>query len=150
MPFPHNHSTAPTQHVFKNTGSVLSMKHCCSRATLSGFAIRLYDLFFFFNFLIFLGPHPRHTEVPRPEVESELWRLTYAIATATSDPSWVCNLHHSSWQCWIPDPLSEGRNRTCILMDTRRICLCRTTMGTPGCMFLSEGPNCSMPHFPYL
>ena len=32
--------------------------------------------------------------------------------------SHVCNLHHSSQQCWIPNPLSRARNRTCILLDT--------------------------------
>ena len=26
-------------------------------------------------------------------------------------------LHHSSRQCWILNPLSEGRDQTCILMD---------------------------------
>ena len=38
-------------------------------------------------------------------------------ATATLDPSHVCNLHHSSRQRWILNPLSEARDRTCILMD---------------------------------
>ena len=35
----------------------------------------------------------------------------------------VCpDLHHSSWQCWIPNPLSEARDRTQVLMDTSWIC----------------------------
>ena len=34
-------------------------------------------------------------------VELELQLLAYTTATATPDPSWVCNLHHSSRQCWI-------------------------------------------------
>ena len=29
-------------------------------------------------------------------------------STATSDLSRVCNLHHSSWQHWILNPLSES------------------------------------------
>ena len=29
-------------------------------------------LFLFFFFLVFLGPHPRHMEVPRPGIESVL------------------------------------------------------------------------------
>uniref|UniRef100_A0A8D0ZDY0 C2 DOCK-type domain-containing protein n=1 Tax=Sus scrofa TaxID=9823 RepID=A0A8D0ZDY0_PIG len=29
----------------------------------------------------------------------------------------ICNLHHSSRQHWILNPLSEARDRTCILMD---------------------------------
>ena len=31
-----------------------------------------FFLFFFFFFFVFLGPHPRHMEVPRLEVQSEL------------------------------------------------------------------------------
>ena len=34
----------------------------------------------------------------------------------------VCDLHHSSRQCQIPDPLSEARDRTRILMDTSQVC----------------------------
>ena len=36
----------------------------------------------------------------------------YTTATATRDPSHVCNLHHRSWQCWILNPLSEDRDWT--------------------------------------
>ena len=53
-------------------------------------------------------------------VKSELQLLAYATATATPDPSRVWDLHHSSRQCRISDPLSEARDRTCILMDTSR------------------------------
>ena len=42
-------------------------------------------------------------------------------ATATWDPSHVCDLHHGSWQHRILNPLSEARNRTCILMDTYQV-----------------------------
>ena len=42
----------------------------------------------------------------------------YATATATGDPSHVCELHHSSWQRWILNPLSEARDWTHSLMDT--------------------------------
>ena len=31
-------------------------------------------------------------------------------ATAMPDPSRVCELHHSSWQHWILNPLSEARD----------------------------------------
>ena len=43
----------------------------------------------------------------------------------------VCDLHHSSWQHWIPDLLSEPRDRTRILMDASRIRFCCTTTGAP-------------------
>ena len=40
-------------------------------------------------------------EIPRLGVQSEPQVLTYATATATPDPSRICNLHHRSQQ---PDP----------------------------------------------
>ena len=48
---------------------------------------------FFFSFL---GPN-RYMEVPRLGVESELWLLAYATATAIamSEMGHICNLHHS-------------------------------------------------------
>ena len=48
--------------------------------------------------------------------------LAYTIGTAAWDPSHICDLHHTSWQHWIPDPLSEARDRTRIFMDTSWIC----------------------------
>ena len=38
-------------------------------------------------------------------------------ATATQDPSRVCNLHHSSQQCQNLNSLREARDRTHVLMD---------------------------------
>ena len=38
-------------------------------------------------------------------------------AAAMQDPSHICNLHHSLWQCWILNPLTEAGDRTHILMD---------------------------------
>ena len=70
------------------------------------------------SFFIFLGPHLWHMEVPRLGFESELQLMAYATVTATWDPSHVCDLHHSSQQCQILNPLSEAKGRTCILVDT--------------------------------
>ena len=44
--------------------------------------------------------------------------VAYTTVTAMPDPSHICKLHHSSWQRWILNPLSEARDETCILMDT--------------------------------
>ena len=41
----------------------------------------------------------------------------YTTATAMPELSHICDLHHSSWQCQILNPLSEARDWTCILMD---------------------------------
>ena len=47
------------------------------------------------------------------------------------DPSHVCNIHHSSWQCQIFNPLIKGRDGTCILLDASQILFCWATTGTP-------------------
>jgi len=74
-----------------------------------------HPFFFFFPFG-FLGPHPQHMEVPRLGVELELQLLAYTTATATPDPSHVCDPHHSSQKYWNLNPLSEARARTRNLM----------------------------------
>ena len=63
-----------------------------------------------FIFLSFLGPHLQHPEVPRLGVEWELHLPAYTTATAVQDLSHVCDLHRSSWQRWILNPLSEARD----------------------------------------
>ena len=86
-------------------------------------------------------------EVLRLGVEWELQPLAYATDTAMSDLSCVCDLHHSSWQCWILTPLSEARNGTCILMDDSQIYFCCARTGTPhvgfslGVWFFSTYPR---------
>ena len=87
--------------------------------------------FIYFVFLPFLGLHPRHMEVPRLGVESKLLLPAYTRATATPDPSLICDLHHSSWQCQILNPLSDARNRTRNLIVPSRIHLHCTMTGTP-------------------
>ena len=83
-----------------------------------------------------LGLHPQHMEVPRLGVksESELQLLDYT--TATPDLSHICDLHHSSWQRQILNPLSEARDRTCNLMVPSQIRFCCIMMGTPMYVFL--------------
>ena len=58
-----------------------------------------------------------YMEFPRLGVESELQLPVYTTATAT-DPSHICDLAHSMWQCWILNPLNEARDQTCVLMET--------------------------------
>ena len=82
----------------------------------------------FFFFFFFSG---LHMEVPGLGVKLELEPLAYTTATATQNLSHICNLHHSSRQSWILNPLSEATDRICILMDTRRTLSCYATTGTP-------------------
>ena len=70
-------------------------------------------------------------EVPRLGAELELQLLAYVTATATWDPSHVCHLHWSSWQCQTLNPLSRARDWTHILMDTSQVHLHWATVGTP-------------------
>ena len=52
-----------------------------------------------------------------------------ATATATQDPSYICDLHHNSWQCWILNPLIKARDQICVLMDASLIRFCWATTG---------------------
>ena len=72
----------------------------CQPQCRDGHKSHLYYAFlFFFNFLMsFLGPHLQPMEIPRLGVQSELQLPAYSTATATPDPCFICNLHHSSWQ----------------------------------------------------
>ena len=71
-------------------------------------------------------------EVPGLGVKSELQLPAYTIAAATPDWSHVCDLHHSSGQRWILNPLSEAREQTHVLMDPSQIHFHWATTGTPG------------------
>ena len=57
-------------------------------------------------------------EIPRLGVISELQMLAYTKATETQDLSRVFDLHHSSQQHQIFNPLSKARDQTCVLTDT--------------------------------
>ena len=67
----------------------------------------LRSLLFFFLF----RAHSRHMEVPGLGVELELYPA-YTTATAMPGPSCICDLHHSSPQHRILNPLSEARDGT--------------------------------------
>ena len=71
--------------------------------------LRLSKLLFFF-FFCFFWPLLQYMEVPRLGVKLELRLPAYATATATPCPSHICNLHHSSWQYQILNPLNEVRD----------------------------------------
>ena len=64
-------------------------------------------------------------------VESELQLPAYTTATAMWDPSHVCNLHHSSQQRRILNPLSKARDQIHIPLDTGQIHFHCTTTETP-------------------
>ena len=85
----------------------------------------------YFFFLLFLGPHLQHMEVPSLGVRSELGLPAYTRATAMPDLSHICNLHHSSWQHRILNPLSEARDQSRNLMVPSLIHFRCAMMGNP-------------------
>ena len=114
--------------------------------------------FFLLFCFCFLEPHPRHMEIPRLGVQLELQLPAYTTATATRDPSHVWDLHHSSQQCQILNPLSEAREQTCNLVDTSWVHYHGATTGTLGAHLLSPPAfrdaerrvKVPLPHWPFL
>ena len=84
----------------KPTDIKMGQKKCSGERLL-----KLLCIFFFF----FLGLYPWHMEVPRLGFKSELQLPAYTTAR-TQDPNHVCDLHHSSQQCQVLNPLSEARD----------------------------------------
>jgi len=76
-----------------------------SQCDLWGKSGKISLYLFIASFFFFFGQHLCHMEVPK----SDLQLLVYATAIATRDPSHVCDLHHSSQQRWILNPLSGAR-----------------------------------------
>ena len=70
-------------------------------------------------------------EVPRLGVQLELQLLAYTTATATPGLSRVCDLHHSSQEPQILNPLSKARDQTCNLIVPSQIRFHYAMMGTP-------------------
>ena len=60
-------------------------------------------------------------EILRLGVQLELLLPAYTTATAMWDLSCVWDLHHSSQQHQILNPLSKARDRTHIFMDASRV-----------------------------
>ena len=82
-------------------------------------------------FFFFLQPRLWHMEVPRLGVKWELQLLAYTTAAAIPDPSLICNLCCSLWQCEVFKPLSQARDQTHILMILVRFLTRWTIIGTP-------------------
>ena len=79
--------------------------------------IQVFFFLIFFNLFVFLGLNPHHIDVSTLAAKSEPHPPAHLTATATADPSHICNLHHSQ----IFNPLNEARDGTRILVDTSRV-----------------------------
>ena len=91
-----------------------------------------FTLFYFIIYVliyclfVFLGPHLWH----RGPIRAVAAGLCQSHSNAP-DPSHVCDLYHSSWQHWIPNPLSKARDGTCNLSVPSQIRFRCATTGTP-------------------
>ena len=101
---------------------------------LSIFCYHRLRVVFFCFVLFFCGLYPWPMALPGLGVQLELQVPAYTAATATSDPSRICDLHHSSQQRQILNPLSKARDPTCNLMVPNWICFPCATTGTPVCL----------------
>ena len=84
-----------------------------SSHNLLGLPVLLIPFFFFFFFFFwscFRAIPTAYMEVPSLGVESELWPLAYFTIIAMSGLRHVCDLHHTSQQCWILNPLNKPRD----------------------------------------
>ena len=97
----------------------------------------VFGLFLF----CFLGLHPRHMEVPSLGVKSELQLPAYITAMWTRGPNSICDLHHSSQQCQIPNPLREAMDGTHVLLYTTQIHFRCAKTGTPPFISLNIRSN---------
>ena len=63
------------------------------------------------------SPREKEQHLPGPE----LLLPAYTVAPTKQGQSHICNLPHSSQEPWVLNPLSEARNRTCILTDPTQV-----------------------------
>ena len=80
------------------------------------FFFLLFFLFLFFFLAFRATPAAYRSSQARGQIELQL--QIYNTAIAMSDPTQVCDLHQSSPQCGILNPLCKARDRIHILMDT--------------------------------
>ena len=114
---------------------VTGFSFCVCRNTHN---IKFTRIFFFFFFVFFLAaPAAYGSYQARGLIGAAAPSLCHSQGIATPDLRLVWELHHSPWQRRILNPLSETREQTCILMDTRQVCYCWAMMETPTCTFSS-------------
>ena len=94
--------------------------------------LKSHDHFSFLFLLFFLLSRTVHVAHGSSQARGGIraTAASYATATAMRDPSRVWDLHHSSKQLWILNPLGEAGDRACILMDTSQVLYHWATMGT--------------------
>jgi len=112
---PHGFHSHVSQTLVSSTGFWLLL--CSKHLTVSTANKMKFELIFFF----FSQPHLWHLDVPRLEVQSEMQLPVYTTATATPDPSCICEQCCSSQQFRILNPRSRATGRTHILIDPSQV-----------------------------
>ena len=91
--------------------------------------------FFFFFHLFRATPAAHGSSQARDQIRAVAAGLHHSHSNTRSE---LCDLHHSSWQCWVLNLLSEARDWTHILMDTRRVSYHWATVETPNATFFGQ------------
>ena len=73
---------------------------------------------FLFYFLIFRAIPPAYRS---SQARGWIRATASGLHHSHSNTKQICDLHHSSWQCQILNPLSGARDWTHVLMDTSRV-----------------------------
>ena len=102
----------------------------------------IISFLFFLSFFFFLLFRASLMAYGGPQARGRIGTVAtglHTTATAMQDSSLVCDLHHTSRQCRIPNPLSKARDGTRNLVNTSRIHFYCASVGTPNFIFLFFG-----------
>ena len=92
----------------------------CSDGRLLFLGLNVFP--FLITFFFFFGLFAFYRAAPVAYGDSQARDLIGTVAAGLHHShSNVCNLHHSSRQCWILNPLSGARDRTRVLMVVSRV-----------------------------
>ena len=86
-------------------------------------------------FFLILGPYLRHMEVSRLGSNWSCSCWPTPQPQPRQDPSGIRDLHHSSRQCRILNPLNKVRDWTWVLMDASQVHFHWAMMRTPICIY---------------
>ena len=100
----------------------------------NSFFLFLFSFFFFFFFFFRTTPMAYVSSQTRGQIGATAVSLHHSHSNVGSKP--CLTLCHSSWQCWILNPLSKPRDQTQVLMDTSQVCYLWATTGTAPNFFI--------------
>ena len=95
----HSHSTCPScVHLVSSTCTPCAYRVYTTHPTICPSCVHHVS-----NSCLLVSPHVHHVSITCPP-------CAHYISTSCPDLSHICYLHHSSWQHWIVNPLSEPRD----------------------------------------